>query len=246
MSETRVSVILGGTRGIGAAIARKLATPGSTLVLNHLQNGKVGAAIADELEANGCRVLRVMGNIADKETRQAILAKVDEAGGQCHNLVHSVAVTSFKPLSRIRANQWDLVLAVSAGSLVAMTAALATPLTRTKGSVVAISSQGSVRHIPDYGALGPAKAALESCVRELAVEYAAQGIRVNAVRAGLVESEVMDFLPTNLVQAVAVHTPLGRLGTPAEIADVAVFLLEQGARWITGQTVVVDGGFSVT
>lgn len=246
MGEARVSVILGGSRGIGAAIARKLARPGNTLIINHLENAAAGAALEKQLAAKGCDVIRVVGNVAEKSTRQAIVAKVEEAGGLCHDLVHSVAVTSFKPLSRTRANQWDLVLAVSARSLVDMVACLADPLAAAKGAVVAISSQGSVRHIPNYGALGPAKAALESCVRDLAVDFAPKGIRVNAVRAGLVESEVLDLMPPELVEAVTRLTPLGRLGTPAEIADVAVLLLGKETRWITGQVVVVDGGFSVT
>jgi NAD(P)-dependent dehydrogenase (short-subunit alcohol dehydrogenase family) len=245
VAERETAVILGGTRGIGAAVARQLAGPDVTLVLNHLQDSAAAATLASELEDAGAQVVLVEGNVADRDTRARITGEVEQAGGGCRRLVHSVAVTSFKPLSKVRANQWDLVFAVSVRSLVEMVGALGGALERAGGTVVAISSQGSVRHVPRYGALGPAKAALESVVRELAVEWGPRGVRVNAVRAGLVESGVLEHLPPELTEEVARRTPLGRLGTPAEIAAVACFLLGADSSWITGQIVEVDGGFSV-
>jgi NAD(P)-dependent dehydrogenase (short-subunit alcohol dehydrogenase family) len=244
VSDGAVSVILGGTRGIGAAVARRLAGRGQTLVLNHLQDRTAAAILTTELRALGADVKVIEGNVTEPATRQAITAAVDAAGGMCHRLVHSVAVTSFKPLADTRANQWDLVLAVSARSLLDHVRALSGPLTRAQGTVVAISSQGAVRHVPDYGALGPAKAALEATVRQLAVELAPCGIRVNAVRAGLVAGDVTDHFPPEVVASVVERTPLNRLGTAAEIAAVTVFLLGDDASWLTGQVVEVDGGFA--
>jgi NAD(P)-dependent dehydrogenase (short-subunit alcohol dehydrogenase family) len=244
VSDGGVTVILGGTRGIGAAVASRLAGRDQTLVLNHLQDRTSAANLAVELRDRGSDVKIIEGNVTEPGTRQAIIAAVDEAGGKCHRLVHSVAVTSFKPLADTRANQWDLVMAVSARSLLDYARALIEPLTRARGSVVAISSQGAVRHVPDYGALGPAKAALEATVRQLAVELAPRGIRVNAVRAGMVQGDVTGHFPPEVVESVVQRTPLSRLGTAAEIAAVAVFLLEGEASWLTGQVVEVDGGFA--
>lgn len=241
-----VAVVLGGTGSIGAAIARRLARPGVALVLGYLENRERADAVAAELRAHAREVRLVEGSVTDPVIRESIALAVSELGGQCHHLVHSVAVTSFKPITSIRPGQWDLILGVSARSLLDMVSLLAGPLAAARGSVVAISSQGASRFIPGYGALGPAKAALESLVRQLACELAPRGIRVNAVRAGLVDNEVLAHFPGEVRDAVVGRTPMGRLGTPDEVAAVAEFLLGPGAAWIAGQVIEVDGGFSQT
>ena len=240
-----VAVIAGGTRGIGAAIARRLAARGDALVLGYLQDRAAADALAGELRDRGVAVHTVDGNIADPATRTRIGDVVRELGGRCDALVHSVAVTSFKPLLQVKPNQWNLTFEVSARSLVDLAAALAGPLAEARGAVVAISSQGSVRHVPAYGALGPAKAALEAAVRQLAVELAPRGVRVNAIRAGLIAGAVLDHFPAGTRDVALARTPLGRLGTPDDVAGAAGFLLGPDAAWITGQVLEVDGGYAV-
>lgn len=245
-SAATVAVVLGGTGSIGAAIARRLARPDRTLVLGYLENRGRAEAVAAELRGRAREVLLVEGSVTDPVTRGRLVEAVAESGGRCHHLVHSVAVTSFKPVTSIRPGQWDLILEVSARSLLDVVSALGEPLAAARGSVVAISSQGASRFIPGYGALGPAKAALESLVRQLACELAPRGVRVNAVRAGLIDNETIRHFPSGTREAVVQRTPLGRLGTPDEVAAVAEFLLGPGAAWIAGQVVEVDGGFSLT
>src|SRR5256885_9950985 len=160
-----VSVIAGGTRGIGAAIARQLAGPGAILVLGYLQDGAHAEALAVELRSKGAEIALVAGNIADPATREMLVAKVRLAGNVCHRLVHSVAVTSFKPLLQVKPNQWNLILEVSTRSLLDLVRDFQEPLRSARGSVLAISSGGASRAVQSYGALGPAKAALESVVR---------------------------------------------------------------------------------
>jgi enoyl-[acyl-carrier protein] reductase III len=241
-----VSVVLGGTGGIGAAVARRLAGPGARLVLVHLERQARAEALARELASRGAEATLVRGNVAEAGTLAAVAERVGAWGGRCHHLVHSVAVTSFKPLSAVRPNQWSLILDVSARSLLDWVGALVEPLARARGAVVAVSSHGAVRFVPDYGALGPAKAALEAVVRQLACELAPRGIRVNAVRAGLVESEVLRRMSADVRREAERRTPSGRIGTPDEIAAVIVFLLGADAAWVVGQVVEVDGGMSLT
>jgi enoyl-[acyl-carrier protein] reductase III len=245
-AEQGVSVVLGGTHGIGAAVARRLARPGSRLVLGYLQHRARAEAFAKEIGLPACEVRLVEGHLGRPETVAKLTDEVRQWGGRCVHLVHSVAVTAFKPMTRVRPNQWDLVFEVSARSFLDTVLALLEPLARGAGSVVAISSLGSVRHIPHYGPLGPAKAALESTVRQLAVELAPRGVRVNAVRAGLVSDGAPAGFPPENQQAALARTPAGRLGTADEMAAVVEFLLGPGASWMVGQVVDVDGGFSLT
>jgi enoyl-[acyl-carrier protein] reductase III len=241
-----VAVVLGGTGSIGAAIARRLARPGASLVLGYLENRDRAEAVAAGLREHAREVRLVEGSVADPAIREAFARAIADLGGRCHHLVHSVAVTSFKPVLSVRPNQWDLIHEVSARSLLDMVAALSEPLAAARGSVVAISSQGASRFIPAYGALGPAKAALEGLVRQLACELAPRGVRVNAVRAGLVDNDVLRRFPDGMRDAVVRRTPMGRLGRPEEVAAVAEFLLGPEAAWIVGQVIEVDGGFSLT
>ena len=246
MSEPRVSVILGGTGEIGAAIARRLAGPGARLILGYVENRERAQRIEAELTERGCLVQRVEGNIADAATLRALADAVRAQGNRCDHLIHCIGLTSFKPLSQVRPSQWTLTLEVSARSLLDAVSALLEPLVAAGGSVLALSSQGSARFVPDYGALGPAKAALEATVRQLACELGPRGIRVNALRAGLVDGAVLARFPAGMADSVVSRTPLGRLGTADEIAAAATFLLGQDAAWVVGQVLEVDGGFSLT
>jgi len=244
--ERSVAVVLGGTGDLGGAIARRLARPGKELVLGYLQNRDRAEKAACDLRKLGATVHLVEGNVASPETLGRIATLVEERGGRCDHLVHSVAVTGFKPLSDVKANQWDLILRVSTLSLLEAAQHLARSLERAGGSIVALSSAGSVRFVPRYGALGPAKAALEAVVRQLAIELAPRGIRVNAVRAGLIEGSVARALSDDVREDVMRRSPWGRLGTPEEVAASAAFLLSDEARWITGHVLDVDGGWSIS
>ena len=162
-------------------------------------------------------------------------------------LVHNAAIGSFKPLHAVRANQWDLTLNVNARALLLCVQAALPGLAARGGRVVSISSLGGRRVVPDYGAIGVSKAALEAATRYLASELAPRGVRVNAIAAGLVATESVQRHPAYaaLESGAKKRTPTGRLVTPDAIADAVLFLCGPYSADIVGQTLVVDGGSSL-
>jgi len=143
-------------------------------------------------------------------------------------------------------HHWDWTMNINAATLLPL-AQRARPMMKGGGTIVAVSSLGALRAIPMYAAIGASKAALESLVRHLAVELAPDGIRVNAVSAGVVDTDALKHFPhrDDIVGSSLLKTPAGRLTTPQDVADVTLFLVSPLAQMIVGQTVTVDGGYSV-
>ena len=242
----RAALVTGGSRGIGRAVCRKLAQAKvGVIVINYLENHDAAAATRQEVEALGAVAHPVPANLAHPAEIDRLFARVAEITPRLDVFVHAAAFGAFKPLSDLKANQWDLSLAVNARSFL-LCVQRCLPL-MPQGAMVALSSLGGRRAVPNYGAIGASKAALEAMVRQLAAELAPRGIRVNGVAGGLIETDSIAKFPdaARLVQRVVAATPAGRLGTPDDIADVVAFLISPEARWIHGQVLVADGGSSL-
>lgn len=237
--------ISGGSRGIGRAITLSQARPGVTLYVNYLRDEESAEAVRAEAEGRGAKVTLLRGNVGDPDAVREMFETVS-AGGTLDALIHNAALGVFKPVSRLRVKDWDLSMDVNAKALLLLSQA-AHPLMKDKGgSIVALSSLGARRYTPDYGAIGISKAALENLVRYLAVEYAPK-IRVNAVSGGLVGTDSMRMFPDSesLGREFVARTPGGRIGTPEDLSSVVGFLLSDASRWIYGQTLIADGGYSL-
>ncbi len=239
----RVAVVSGGTRGLGRAISLALAASGARLVLGYRADAAAAEETARACQDLGAEVLTVAANLVHPEEARALVAA---AGERVDVLVHSAALGSFKPLLDVKPAQWDLTLGVNARAFLLL-AREASERMPDGGRLVALSSLGSSRFIPEYGAIGPSKAALESVVRTLAAELGPRRILVNAVSAGLVPTTSVGLHPR--FEELAAHaraaSPLGRLGTPEDVASAVLLLVSPLAGWITGQTLVVDGGASL-
>ena len=234
--------VTGGSRGIGKAIALRFAQLGAARVaIGYLRNDRAAEAAAEELSAAGAEPVLVRGNVSSERVLREVAAL-----GPLTALVHSAATGVIRPALEIEKKHWDWTLDANAYALLALTKAAA-PQMRPGSSIVAISSLGSARVLENYIVVGTSKAALESLVRYLAVELAPQGIRVNAVSAGVVETEALDHFPNKdeMVRRGIERSPTGRLVEPEDLANAVVWLCSPEAEMVRGHTLVVDGGFSL-
>lgn len=239
------ALVTGASGGIGSVIARRLASAGAHVFVHYLHNHAGARSTADAIAAAGGQSTIVTANLAEPDR---IRAMFDVIGPRTLDIVvHNAAIGSFKPLHGVRANQWDLTLNVNARALLLCVEAALPGLVARAGRVVAISSLGGTRVVPHYGAIGVSKAALEAAARYLASELAPQGVRVNTIAAGLVETASVRLHPgyDALAEAALARTPTGRFVTASEIADAVAFLCSAQSSAIVGQTLVLDGGASL-
>jgi enoyl-[acyl-carrier protein] reductase III len=247
-------VVTGGTRGLGAAISRALVRRGARVDAwyraDRASADALTAALGAELAADPDRhpgeIHLHAGNLVEPAEIRRVCAAILARDPRVDGFVHCAALGSFKPLLEVRPAQWELTLDVGARGFLLCVQQLA-PAMSTGGRVVALSSLGSQRVVPAYGALGIAKAALEALVRSLAVELAPRGIRVNALAAGPVAGTSIARHPgaAELLERSAARTPAGRLVTADEVADLVLLLLSPLAQGLCGQVLVADGGLSL-
>ncbi|TMM05364.1 MAG: SDR family oxidoreductase [Actinobacteria bacterium] len=234
--------VSGGSRGIGKAIALRFAELGAARVaIGYLRNDRAAEAAAEELRAAGAEPVLVRGNVSSERVAREVAEL-----GPLDALIHSAATGVIRPALEIEKKHWDWTLDANAYALLALAKATA-PQMQPGSSIVAISSLGSTRVLENYVIVGTSKAALESLVRYLAVELAPRGIRVNAVSAGVVETEALDHFPNKdeMVSKGLERSPAGRLVEPDDVADAVAWLCSPGAEMVRGHTLIVDGGFSL-
>jgi enoyl-[acyl-carrier protein] reductase III len=233
--------VTGGTRGIGRAIALRFARDGASRVaVGYLRNDRAAEETAAELQALGAEPVLVRGNVTSARVLDEVAAL-----GQLDVLVHNAATGVIRPALETEDRHWDWTLNANARALLQL-ARVAAPRMQPGSSIVAISSLGAQRVLENYALVGTSKAALESLVRYLGVELSTHGIRVNAVSGGVVETGALEHFPNREeMLAAGAANPVGRLVEPDDIAGAVAFLCSSDAEMIRGQTLVVDGGFSL-
>ena len=240
--------ITGGTRGIGRAIALSQSRMGAHLFLNFLRDDASAEALKSEAEKKGAKVTLVPGNVGDAESLAAIYEEIRKKTDRLDALVHSAALGVFKPLIELREKDWNISLDVNAKAFLLLAQGALPLMKKNGGHILGISSLGAKHFTPSYGAIGISKAALENIVRYLAVELSPYKIHVNAVSGGLIDTDSLRMFPQfdAMKKNYLARTPGGRIGQPEDIARVITFLLSPDAGWISGQTLVADGGYSLS
>lgn len=249
--EHRIALVTGSGRGIGRAIALHFARHGADVVINFFRNRAPAEATVREIEAMGRRCLAVRANMGNIDDIGLLFTEVERAFGGLDILICNAASGYNRPALEQKPKGWDWTMNINARSLL-FAAQHAVPLMEKRGGgyIVSISSPGAWRVLPDYVVVGASKAALEALTRYLAVELAPKNIVVNAVSPGLVLTDALKHFDAvrkdeHLIERAIALCPAGRLVTPEDIANVVAFLCTPAASMIRGQTILVDGGYTL-
>lgn len=240
-------MITGGSRGIGLAIAIRLASEGADVAINFKSDEETASRAAEKVSQLGRRAILLKGDVTDHKEIKGIFSELAKEMGGLDYFVSNAVSGVLGPAERIGRLGWQRAIDTNARAFMLCSQEACKLFEGPGCAIVAISSIGSGTVLPGYAAVGASKAALEALVRYFGRELAPRGIRVNAVSGGPVETRSLDFFPEKekILSDWKERTPAGRIAKPEEIAPVVSFLLSEEAGWIQGQTIVADGGLTL-
>lgn len=247
----KVVLVTGSSRGIGREIAISFAKQGADVVVNYVHNEEPALETVHLIQELGRRAIAVRANVGKEDAIKKLFSRIVSEFGRLDIFVSNAASGFNRPGLEQKTSGWEHTMNVNARALLLGTQ-LAVPLMEKsgEGNIVAITSPGADRVLPDYIAVGASKAALNALVRYFAVELAEKNINVNAVSPGVVETDALKhfaFMENDGVLEDAIkHTPAGRLVKPIDVANAVLFLCSPEASMIRGQVIVVDGGYTLT
>jgi enoyl-[acyl-carrier protein] reductase III len=240
-------LVVGGTRGIGRAIAWRLAGAGASVIVNYVRERGPADALVAECAAEGLAIEAVRADVTSDKGRDELFAAVDARFPRLDGLVFAAATGVHRPFEQLTARHFDFTFALNARAFLSLAQA-ATPRMSSGGSIVAISSEGAVHAMHHYTLVGASKGALESMARHLAAELAPRGIRVNVLSPGTVRTDAWSAMPDaeHRLGAAEARSPLGRLVSLDEVALAAQFLVSPASSGVIGHTLVIDGGSRIS
>lgn len=251
MFKNKTLFISGATKGIGRDILERFSEYNANIAFTYNSNEDEAKAIKDSLLAKGLKAQYYYLNILEPETYKEVFAKFDEDFDRCDFFVSNAIISGrsvaggFAPFMRLRPRGLNNIYTATVLAFVVGAQEAAKRMEKIGGgSIVSMSSTGNLVHIENYTGHGTSKAAVETAVKYAALELAQKNIRVNAVSGGPIETDALMKFPNydELKKGIVDRTPMGRIGNPTDIGGVVRFLCTDDAKWITGQTIVVDGG----
>jgi len=243
----KTALVTGAARGIGRAIVRKLAHAGCDVVVNYYNSHDEAEALCNEFHALGRKAVALKASVGIPDSVDEMFGELKKHFGSLDVVVSNAASGVLKPAMDMTLKHWRWCMETNAFAL-NLLAQRAAPMMGAGGRIIAMSSLGSVRAMPNYAFIGASKAALESLVRSLAQELGPRGIRVNAVSAGVVETDALSHFPNReeLIASFKARAPAGPVLTPEEVAGAVFLLCLPEAAMINGHTLFVDGGFAIS
>lgn len=244
----KTAVITGSGRGIGRGIALALAAKGCNVAINFVRRREDAEQTAAEAAAFGVKTAVIKANIGKEDEIKRLVDEAAAILGGVDIFIGNAASGVLKPVTEIDAKAWDWTLNINARSiLIGAQAAIPYMVHKGWGRIITITSIGSRRVFPEYSVVGVSKAAIEAVTRYLAVELAPLGIIANCISPGVVITGALEFFKRrdDMVAHAAQHTPAGRLVTPQDVGDLAAWLCSEQAAMIVGQTIELDGGYSL-
>jgi enoyl-[acyl-carrier protein] reductase III len=249
--KDKIALITGSGRGIGRAIALHFARNGADVIVNFFRNRATAENTVSEIKALGRKALLVRANVGNLDDLERMFDQVDESFGALNFFISNAASGYNRPVMEQKPRGWEWSININARALL-FAAQRAVPLMEVRGggAIVSISSPGSFRVMPDYVVVGASKAAQESIIRYLAVELGSKNIIANAVSPGVVQTDALQHFDVlredqHLIDRIASLSPAKRLVSPEDVANVVAFLCTPEAQMIRGQTIIVDGGYSL-
>ena len=240
----KVAVVTGASKGIGAAIAKALAAEGASVVVNYASSKSGADAVVEAITAAGGKAVAAQGDVSKAAEAQGIIDAAIEAYGRLDILVNNSGVYEFSPIADVTEDQFHKMFNINVLGLLLTTQA-AVKQFGEGASIINIGSGVTSILPPESAVYTGTKGAVDAITGVLAVELGAKKIRVNAINPGVVETEgthTQGFIGSEFETAFVAQTPLGRVGQPDDIADIAVFLASDDSRWLTGEKLVASGG----
>ena len=244
--DGKKALVTGASRGIGKAIAIRLATEGVSVGDNYNASEQEAAKVVDEIQSLGGNAIILKGSVADSLEVQSLIQAAEDKLGGLDILVNNAGITKDNLIMRLPEEDWDQVIDTNLkGAFLCTKAALRSMVRQRSGRIINMSSVVAITGNAGQSNYTAAKAGLIGFTKTVAKEVASRGITVNAIAPGFIETQMVDAISSQLQQKILERIPLGYFGTPEDVAGVVAFLASEDARYVTGQVIGIDGGLSL-
>ncbi|MET0428274.1 MAG: glucose 1-dehydrogenase [Microvirga sp.] len=240
--EGKVALVAGGSRGIGAAVARRLAALGAQVVVTYKERRDAADAVVSDVTRAGGKAIALKADIVKSSSVDALIGDTIRQCGRIDILVNSAGIAPYRPLAAIDTAHVHEVFDANVLGTILLTQAVVPHLPSPGGRIVHFSSRLAVSPIPTSSVYAASKAAVSALTLALSKELGPKGITINAVAPGVIETDMTAGIITERGDAIRAATPLGRIGLPDDIAGIVAFLASPDSGWITGRTILADGG----